>query len=232
MAKEEIDKIYRSRIGKAKERLRFGLRPKSLTTIRDSCIVKLNDFFGVKYREQLSLLPVFDEIRLSDDGALAFCRIKNLWAVFSSPSGKRVIESSLCEIPIYHSSYHTLEIIAENRLRGLYDTLNLQLLLRADYDEVGHCAQFNYIWIRKGKAWGFVNKSTHKEILIDKMDMAYKADGGLFLRSNDEIICLNTSGVNDSMALRHYVANHHGRGKVYNENYHETVIFDIYGHIL
>ena len=93
-------------------------------------------------------------------------------------------------------------------------------------------AAYSHLWVRKGKRWGYVNKITGEEVLVYDMDMAYEADGGLFLRTGDRIICIDERGVSDEHALRKFVISRQGRGVVRNAQYHVSVYFDIYGNII
>lgn len=228
----DILTTYNRRCKQALERLDFKVPVETILQGAYADIVKVRNYHGLSVSGNIMLLPVFDEIQFSEEGSLAYCRIGDLWSIYLSATGKEVMSQSTGSIPTYNSGHRTLELVANDGRKGLYDTVTRSLVLEAIYDEVSPCASYSHVWVRKGNQWGFVERATRKETLLYGMNRAYEADGGLFLRENDRIVCIDSTGNADMRALRLFVLNHHGRGSVHNDKYNETLYFDIYGNIL
>ena len=224
-----IVETYNNRLKKTKERLAFKVDYSCHYQRGNVDLIQLKKYFGIKYNNDITILPVFDEIVLSDFCDIASCRIGDLWTIYTIDSGEEVFEHSLASLPIYYDSCQTLEIVNAEGHHGLFDIRHQELVMSPNYDEVGSCIDYDYIWVRKKSGWGFVNKLSHKEIIVDGMDMAYEADGGLFLRMNDRIICVDEDGISNPNLLRNYVVKNQGRGRVHNDKYHQSVFFDVYG---
>lgn len=224
--------IYSRRFQQAEESLAFAIKPELFLEGGMSNIVQMKRYFGLSRGEKLLLLPVFDEMCFSEDGSAVFGRISDQWILYDSYTGQELVKQSFESKPIYHQAHSTLEIIVDDHHHGLYDINKKKLLLNTEYDAVDCSAAFSHLWVKKGQRWGFVNKETGVETLVYDMDMAYEADGGLFLRHGNIIICIDENGVNDELALRRFVLLKNGRGMVHNARYHESVFFDVYGNIL
>lgn len=229
---ETIRKTYNRRVEQARERIIFHLQPELISKSVFADVVRLRKFFGMSKGKDVRLWPVFDELVLSTNGTVAFCRIDELWTFFDTQTGEEILTNSFPSLPIDHAIHHTLELVVDIHRHGLYDVRGKQLLLEAEFDDVDCSGSFSHLWVRKGGLWGYVNKKTKKETLVSDMDMAYEAEGGLFLRYGDKIICVDENGSSDIQALRRFVFNNQGRGMVHNDKYHETVYFNIYGDIL
>jgi len=229
---ESIYNIFEQRLCKAKERLDFAMRPMISYNGPLADIVVLKKYYGLQKDDELLILPVFDEMYFSEDGSVAFGRINDLWTLYDACSGQELIEQSFVSLPVFHQAHHTLEIIVDAQHHGLYDLFGKRLLLEPNYDDVDCCSAYSHLWVKKDHRWGYVNKETRKEVLVYDMDMAYEADGGLFLRRGERILLIDEQGINDAHALRRFVLSHQGRGLVRNAKYHDSVYFDIYGNII
>lgn len=233
---QEIRQKYSRRFEQTLRRLEFLMIPQIVERGERVCVVRLKLYYGVGTNSSndavtLKILPVFDEVVLSQDETIAFCRIDQLWTLYNTSTGEEILTQSFPTLPIYYDTYNTLELVSNDH-RGLYDIKNQRLLLETVFDDVDCCAMYSHLWVRENRLWGYVNKETGKKTLVPEMDMAYEANGGLFLRCGDNIICVNEGGFADVQSLRKFVLEGNGRGKVRNEKYHETVIFNIYGNIL
>lgn len=228
----ELIPTFERRSRRTRERLEFNVKHETVSQGPCADIIRLREHFGVAVSDNIVLLPVFDEVVFSDNGFLAYCRIEELWTVYNSTTGQELLEQSLQQPPVYHGDYQTLELIADEHHKGLYDISSKKLVLKAEYSDVDSCTAYSHLWVRKGDQWGFVEKATGKETLFYGIESAFEADGGLFLRKDDTILSINSDGYADDMLLRRYVLQHNGRGKVYNAKYHDTVYFDVYGNVL
>ena len=229
---DNILSIFTRRCEQAKERLVYSVKPEHYKTVGDTDVVLMKKYYGLSRGGKLILLPVFDEIKFSEDGNVIFGLISNLWTMFDTYSGQELIPQSFEDLPVYNYAYRTLEIIVDNQHHGLYDVNSKRMILKPEYDDVDCSTAFSHLWVRKGRRWGFVNKTTCQETLVYDMDMAYEADGGLFLRRGQKIIHIDERGISDEQALRRFVLSHKGRGVVHNAKYHDTTYFDIYGNII
>lgn len=228
----DILTTYNRRCKQAQDRLDFKVSVETILHGTFANIVKVRKHYGLSVSGNIVLLPVFDEIQFSEEGSLAYCRIGDLWTLYVSTTGEEVMSQSIGRIPTYNSGHRTLELVANDGRKGLYDTVTRRLVLEAIYDEVSPCASYSHVWVRKGNQWGFVDRTTREETLLYGMTRAFEADGGLFLRENDRIVCIDSTGNADMRTLRLFVLHHHGRGSVHNDKYNETLYFDIYGNIL
>ena len=229
---DKTNNVYQARQKRVLESLKFQRKPEFFEEGRVSNIVSLKRYYGLSRSEKLILMPVFDEICFSENGDIAFARIEDMWNLFDAYTGAELIPDSMASIPIYNSAHQTLEIIVDENHHGLYDLNLKRLILPAEYDEVDCSTAFSHMWVRKGTCWGYVQKGTGRETMVDDMDMVYEADGGLFMLKGSQIFMIDERGVSDERALRRYVLSHDGRGVVRNAKYHETKYFDIYGYIL
>lgn len=234
---QEILQLYKRRIENVRKWIEFGMRPepKSGESPANSDfldVVRLKNYFGLSHGQHIRLLPAFDEVILSANGMLAYCRIANLWTMYDTNSCEEVLAQSLPERPIYHEDQNTLELVTTEKRHGLYDLIGRRMLLKPEFDDVDCCAAYSHLWVRKDSRWGYVNKETQRVTLVPDMSMAYEANGGMFLRYNDKIICIDENGSADTEALRRFVLKGRGRGEIRNAKYHETVVFNIYGDIL
>ena len=229
---DKILPIFERRLQKAQERLAFGMKPDVFLEGALADVTIMKKYYGLSKYEEILLMPVFDELCLLEDGSVTFGRIDDLWTIYDSRTGEELIYESFSAKPIYHQAHHTQEIVVDDQYHGLFDINGKRQLLAAQYDEVDCSSAYSHLWVRKGKRWGYVNKITGEEVLVYDMDMAYEADGGLFLRTGDRIICIDERGVSDEHALRKFVISRQGRGVVRNAQYHVSVYFDIYGNII
>ena len=229
---DKILPIFERRLQKAQERLAFGMKPDVFLEGSLADVTIMKKYYGLSKYEEILLMPVFDELCLLENGSVTFGRIDDLWTIYDSRTGEELIDESFSAKPFYHQAHHTLEIVVDDQYHGLFDVNGKRQLLAAQYDEVDCSAAYSHLWVRKGKRWGYVNKITGEEVLVYDMDMAYEADGGLFLRTGNRIICIDERGVSDEHALRKFVISRQGRGVVRNAQYHVSVYFDIYGNII
>ncbi|MBP5547861.1 MAG: hypothetical protein J6X58_03080 [Bacteroidales bacterium] len=230
----ELKKTYDRRYENAQQRLKFKEKPEIVESVSFANIACMNDRYGVITNDRIVVMPVFDEIKLSDDGVIAYCRLGDLWTLYSTIDGEEILPQSIPSLPIYDSAHQTLEIVADEHHHGLYDINSHKLVLEAEYDDVDCCTAYRYLWIKENNEWGFIEKNSKTKRTIPNTAMAYEAEHGLFIRMKEQniIICINEDGISDPMALRKYVLANGGRGTAYNAKYHETVHFDIYGNIL
>lgn len=231
MEKETLSTFNR-RKEQAAERMRFCVPTEEVAACGNARIVKQRNWYGVAYAGRVSLLPVFDEASLSEDGRLALGRILDVWQLYDATTGEPVVDMSFSVAPIFHSEYHTVEIITPDGLHGLLDTTGRKIVVRPLYDEVGINTAYPFVWVRKGSSWGFVEQESGKEVLVDGVDMVYETEQGCFFRQGNDIVSVDSKGVSTPGVLRHLVVSNNGRGCARNSKYHETVVFDVYGKIL
>lgn len=229
---DNILSIFTRRCEQAKERLTYSVKPERYKTIGDTDVVLMKKHYGLSRGGELILLPVFDDISISEDGSVFFGRISNLWTMYDIFSGQELVPQSFEDLPVFNYAHRTLEIIIDDEHHGLYDVNGKRMVLQPEYDDVDCSTAFSHLWVKKGRRWGYVNKATGQETLVYDMDMAYEADGGLFIRREQIILLIDERGISDEHALRRFVLAHNGRGVVRNAKYHETTYFDIYGNII
>ena len=99
---DNILSIFTRRCEQAKERLTYSVKPELYKTIGDTDVVLMKKHYGLSKGGELILLPVFDEISISEDGSVFFGRISNFWTMFDMFSGQELVPQSFEDLPVYN----------------------------------------------------------------------------------------------------------------------------------
>lgn len=194
-------------------------------------IVRKRDWLGVVYDDGSFLLPpVFDHISFFPNTNYAKLSVDDYWGVYNVIT-KQWGVFPVCRSLILNEDYNTIELVTSEG-HGLYCMKENRIVINPVFDEVTCYSGGDYLWVRLGEWYHFVNKDKGKLITIEARK-AYDTPHGIFaLGKDNKVFCANEEGLDDPISLRRFVIKNHGRGSLYNYKYHNVDIIDIYGYIL
>ncbi|MDE5877014.1 MAG: hypothetical protein K2H47_05910 [Muribaculaceae bacterium] len=226
---EEINDIYLKRLQKDEDLFYIKVLP--IETSFDVKLIRRKKFYGICCGKEQTAAPVFDEIVLFSE-SIADVKIQERHALFDLNT-KRLISKFLYE-RIEKSGNWLILHRPKNRI-GIYDLLKSCLLV-----EDGSYEAYNlkddtteYLWVRRGKYYDYINRETGKLHTLPGVIMAYDTSHGLFgLGEYGKVTYFNEYGVPKPKELRQIVLKAGGHLVLNNFTYNIQHIIDVYGNIL
>lgn len=227
---EKIKKLRRRNIS-----FERNIQNKEEQTIGNYIIINHNSWQGLKTASGIMLIePIYDTIDIVLNSACCILKLQDAYFLYELYQGKMIdVELPLIKYKINELN-STIEIeTAEGK--GLYSCERHKMVVPARFAEVTKSAAIRYLWVR-----------THDDRLafydsLENRLIKCPEDATLCLECNDDIMwvkvgrnvhAINDSGIFDKSIIRKCALKKTGRMRFYNHNYNETVITDIYGHII
>lgn len=205
---------------------------RDLQSIDNYTLVESNKWNGLKDNNGMMLLaPIYDTIDVIADINMCIMKLDETYVLYDILN-KCVV--NLPKMSAYQRYGFVLNVKTENGV-GLFSCRLRKLLIPAQFAETTHIDRGRYLWVRqKDDNFAFFDTQTSAIIKCPKdTNLCLESDvDHMFIVVNNEVKCINESGIFDSNTLRMFALDNGGRIRLCNQNAHCTIIADIYGHII
>ncbi len=194
-------------------------------------LVESNRWYGVKDDNSILVRPIYDSIDVFDDIDMCIMKLRDTHILYD------LLNSSVVDLPkmnTYQRYGSVIEVRTENGV-GLFSCRLRKLLIPAKYAETTHNDRGRYLWVMDNKrSFAFFDIQSSAIVKCPEgTSMCLETDKDLmFVVIDNEVKCINESGIIDNDIMRMLALDNGGRIKLNNNNKHCTVIADIYGHII
>lgn len=224
----EIKKLIEQR--KEKNGILFFIKPELDRQIGEFEIVKRKAFVGLNKNDTVLFEPIYDDIQFLTE-SICSLKIKNLLGLADCTSGEMLLDFNYARMTIDIEGYITT-FNSEGR-RGLYDYNNKKELLSCKYEEFGSPIGVEYIWIRNGNQYDYIEKKSGKIIRVGGLSRVYDSPEGMFgVNSSRRVIMIGEDGYENPKKLREIVMRAGGYLCLQNYVYKIEDYIDVYGNIL
>lgn len=215
---------------KEKNSIMFFIPVEVVKTFGKFELVKKKNLYGVNKGDDIILEPIYDEIIFLKEH-LCKLRIKNIWALANIVLTRLLLDFSYADI--YLSTENLVTTVGSDGMKGLYHADLEYEIIPPEYDEFGSPIGVEFIWIRKGEFYDFIEQSTGRLIRIGGISKAYDSESGMFgVNSSGRVIMIDSNGYEDPNLLRRTVMNAGGYLCLQNRNRKTEDYIDVYGNIL
>lgn len=193
-------------------------------------VVKRQSLYGLQYGTEDALPTVFDNARFVTDDVIEL-QIEGLLGLYSARNSEWLFEPNQCRLSLV-DEFNTVEVEAENGM-GLFSIREGRVVVTPQFDETTDSDIGEYLWVRRGNKFHFINKESQVFYSASDAIMAYDTDEGMWVKhSNGTVSLLNKAGNDDIKAFRKALIDNIGRMKLQNLKYGIIDICDIYGRVL
>lgn len=203
-----------------------------LESIGNYVLVESNKWKGLRSESGMMLLtPIYDDIDVMVDINICILKLRDTYILYD------LLSKSTADLPLmnaYHRYGFVLEVMTENGA-GLFSCRLRKMLIPPHYIETTHIDSGRYLWVKTvDNDFGFYDTQTSCVIKCPKgTNLCLESDEDyMFVVVDNEVKCINRSGLFDSNILRRFALENGGRVKLCNHNMNRTIIADIYGHII
>lgn len=194
-------------------------------------VVKRNKYKGLTYEERLLLSPIYDDISVLDN-RIAVVLVEGLKAVYLLAEHRLITDFDYSEIALADNDAYLLLTTPSNKL-GVLDVKRQSWAALPAYDEISNNLSSEYVWVRNGPFYHFVNFHTGNYYGMPGLIMAYDTLSGMFgMNDSHKVSCYRENGIADTESFRNAVIQHGGHLVLQNTRRRIEHIVDIYGNIL
>lgn len=193
--------------------------------------IKRKNFFGISFKGEVILQPIFDAIDIITDSLVA-AKINNRFSFYNICSRTSVTEYHYTHydcIGNYFRLYKPIGIydifdVSNGRMlnnRGNYEEYNLK------YDNTEYC------WVKRGDFFDYIKRQSGEVICLPGVTMAYDTEFGMFGKNKFETVkFFEETGVENKFKLRELVSKAGGYLTLKNYTYNIEDVIDVYGNII
>lgn len=215
---------------KEKNNQLFYISTEVIMTSGEYEVVRKKKLIGLNNRAGFVFEPIYDEIQFLND-YLCKIRVEDFWGLADCRTSKILLDFGYTEISLLIDGM--VETVNQDGLKGLYDTKIMKEIIPPDYEEFGSPIGVEYIWIRKGKFYDFIEKSSGRVIRIGGLSKVYDSRFGMFgVNDSGRVIMIGPDGYENPHLLRKTVIDAGGYLCLKNYLNKTEDYIDVYGNIL
>lgn len=203
-----------------------------LESVGNYVLVESNKWKGLRNESGILLLtPIYDDIDVMADINMCILKLRDTYILYD------LLSKNTVDLPLmnaYHRYGYVLEVMTKNGA-GLFSCRLRKMLIPPHYIETTHIDSGRYLWVKMvDDDFGFYDTQTSIVVKCPKgTSLCLECDEDyMFVVVDNEVKCINQSGIFDSGILRRFALENGGRVKLCNHNANSTIIADIYGHII
>lgn len=196
-------------------------------------ITRRKKYYGLSAQnDEEEILPtIYDSISPVNNSRTLEIKIGNLTGFYCLEHSDWIVKPC-CEEVVFHDFYQTIEISSQGK-HGLIDLKSNRLIIPLEWDDTTITTDPEYLWVKRGNIFSFIEKTTGRVIFAGEGCMAYDTLCSMYVqRNNGQVVRYDSDGVPDDLAMRKDIISNHGRLKLNNYKNHSYNIIDLYGFIL